>query len=198
MAIKNGPQKDKVSMEALKDAPHGVDLGPLAPSLLQRLETPDGKIACAPEAFVADLQRVNAVLLGAGEGGLKLVGRRHLRSNNSWMHNSHRLTKGPRRDQLWIHPQDAAERGVGEGEQVRVASRVGEVSVTARVTDRVMRGAVCLPHGFGQGQAGVHLANASAVPGASYNDVSDESSVDAASGNAALNGVAVTVEKCAR
>ena len=197
MALKHGPHKDRVSMESLKDAPHGVDLGALAPSLLQRLETPDGKIACAPEAFVADLQRVNADLLGDKPEGLKLVGRRHLRSNNSWMHNSHRLTKGPRRDQLWIHPQDAAERGVGDGEQVKVASRVGEVSVMARVTDRVMRGAVCLPHGFGQGKAGVHLANANTVAGASYNDISDESHVDAASGNAALNGVAVTVEKCA-
>jgi len=193
MAIRNGPQKDRVSMEALMDAPHGVDLGPLAPSLMQRLETPDGKIACAPEAFLADLQRVNAELLGERPSELKLVGRRHLRSNNSWMHNSHRLTKGPRRDQLWIHPEDATARGIADGSQVKLASRVGEVHVTARITDRVMQGAVCLPHGFGQATPGTRLANASLVLGASYNDVSDEEGVDALSGNAAPNALPVTV-----
>ncbi|QJR10602.1 Putative formate dehydrogenase [Usitatibacter rugosus] len=195
MALKQGPQKDKVSMESLKDAPHGVDLGALAPSLMQRLETPDGKIACAPEAFVADLQRVNAELLGDKPGGLKLVGRRHLRSNNSWMHNSHRLTKGPRRDQLWIHPDDAAARGIEDGGQVALASRVGEVRVTAKVTDRVMPDTVCLPHGFGQATPGTRLANASLVLGASYNDVSDEEGVDALSGNAAPNALPVTARK---
>jgi anaerobic selenocysteine-containing dehydrogenase len=186
-----------LSLDVLKSAPHGVDLGPLEPSLMRRLETPDGKIACAPEAFVADLKRVEAELLDrrALPGELRLVGRRHLRSNNSWMHNSHRLTKGPRRDHLWIHPDDAARRAIEDGDQVTLASRVGEVSVTAKVTDRVMSGVVCLPHGFGQSRAGVRLTLAAALPGASYNDVSDEAAVDPLCGNAALNALPVSVRK---
>jgi anaerobic selenocysteine-containing dehydrogenase len=186
-----------LSLEALKASPHGVDLGALAPSLLQRLETADKKIACAPEAFVADLQRVEKELLARAvePDALLLVGRRHLRSNNSWMHNSHRLTKGPRRDQLWIHPEDAARRTIADGDAVMLASRVGEISVTAKVTDRVMAGAVCLPHGFGQGRAGVRLALAASLPGASYNDVSDEAAVDPVSGNAAVNALPVSVRK---
>jgi anaerobic selenocysteine-containing dehydrogenase len=196
-ALRAGPYKETVSLETLKAAPHGVDLGPLAPSLLQRLETPDKKIACAPAAFIADLKRVEKDLLASAPAPntLLLVGRRHLRSNNSWMHNSHRLTKGPRRDHLWIHPDDAARLAVADGEQVMLASRVGEVSVTARVTDRVMAGTVCLPHGFGQRREGVRLALASALPGASYNDVSDEAAMDPLSGNAAVNALPVSVRK---
>jgi anaerobic selenocysteine-containing dehydrogenase len=195
--IRAGPYAKTLSLEALKAAPHGVDLGALAPSLLKRLETPDGKIACAPEAFVADLRRVEKDLLSLAPApdALLLVGRRHLRSNNSWMHNSHRLTKGPRRDHLWIHPDDAAHRSIADGEEVRLASRVGEVSVTAKVTDRVMPGAVCLPHGFGQRRDGVRLALATTLQGASYNDVSDEAALDPLSGNAAVNALPVTVRK---
>jgi anaerobic selenocysteine-containing dehydrogenase len=195
--LRSGPYAKTLSLDVLKAAPHGVDLGALEPSLLERLETPDRKIACAPETFVADLKRVESELLarGAAHDELRLVGRRHLRSNNSWMHNAHRLTKGPRRDQLWIHPEDAAQRSIVDGEQVKLASRVGEISVAARVTDRVMPGVVCLPHGFGQARAGVRLAVASALPGASYNDVSDEEAVDPVSGNAALNALPVRVSR---
>ncbi len=196
-AVRAGPYGNSLSLEMLKASPHGIDLGALAPSLMQRLETPDGKIHCAPESFIADLARVESELLAKGEArdALRLVGRRHLRSNNSWMHNARRLTKGPRRDQLWIHPADAALRSIVDGEAVILASRVGEVGVTARVTDRVMSGVVCLPHGFGQGRAGVRLALAAALPGASYNDVSDEAAVDPLSGNAALNALPVSVRK---
>ncbi len=197
--IRAGPYAKTLSLAALKAAPHGVDLGALAPSLMERLETPDRRIACAPEAFVADLKRVDSDLLSRPlpSDELLLVGRRHLRSNNSWMHNSHRLTKGPRRDQLWIHPHDAAARSITDGDAVRLASRVGEIGVTAKVTDRVMAGAVCLPHGFGQGRDGVRLALAAALPGASYNDVSDEAALDPLSGNAAVNALPVSVRKCA-
>ena len=196
-AIRVGPHRTRVTLDAMRAAPHGVDLGPLQPSLMERLETPDRKIACAPEKFVADLARAQSELIDpvASPEGLKLVGRRHLRSNNSWMHNAHRLTKGPRRDQLWIHPDDAARRGIADGDQVGLASRVGEVSVAAKVTDRVMSGAVCLPHGFGQDHPGVRLDNATAMSGASYNDVSDERSIDQVSGNAALNSLPVAVRR---
>jgi anaerobic selenocysteine-containing dehydrogenase len=194
--LRAGPHGRTLSLEVLQRAPHGLDLGALEPSLLSRLETPDGKIACAPEAFIADLKRVDAELFARQPpAGLRLVGRRHLRSNNSWMHNAHRLTKGPRRDHLWIHPADAAERDIADGDEVQLASRVGEVGVTAKVTDRVMPGTVCLPHGFGQHREGVRLSLAAALPGASYNDISDESAVDELCGNAALNALPVTVAK---
>ncbi len=195
--LRAGPYGKTVSLDALKSAPHGVDLGALAPSLLDRLETPDRKIACAPQAFVADLQRVETELLAhaPASGAMLLVGRRHLRSNNSWMHNSHRLTKGPRRDHLWIHPDDAAPRSIADGDEVTLASRVGEIRVTTKVTDRVMPGTVCLPHGFGQARGGVRLALACALPGASYNDISDEDAIDPLSGNAALNALPVAIRK---
>lgn len=195
MGLRAGPQAKNVSMQMLRDAPHGVDLGPLQPSLLQRLETADGRIQCAPPAFVGDLARLETGLPAGDAAGLRLVGRRHLRSNNSWMHNAHRLTKGPRRDRLWIHPADAAGRGIADGDAVLLASRVGEIRVTAQVTERVMPGTVCLPHGFGQGREGVRLSIAAALPGASYNDVSDEAAVDPLSGNAALNALPVQVSK---
>jgi anaerobic selenocysteine-containing dehydrogenase len=197
-ALRAGPWRETLSLASLKAAPHGLDLGALAPSLLERLETADGKIACAPAAFVADLARVERQLLGlaASEGELRLVGRRHPRSNNSWMHNAHRLVKGPRRDQLWIHPEDAKGRGIAEGGEVTLASRVGEIRVTAHLTERVMSGCVCLPHGFGQGgREGVRLSLAAQLPGASYNDLSDESAVDPLSGNAALNALRVRVAR---
>lgn len=194
--LRAGPYADKLTLADLKAAPHGVDLGPLAPSLMQRLETPDGKLHCAPAPFIADLQRVEKVLFEApAAAGLLLVGRRHLRSNNSWMHNAHRLIKGPRRDQLWLHPSDAASRGVAEGDAVSLSSRVGEITVTAKLTDKVMVGVVCLPHGFGQGKPGVRLGIASTLPGASYNDIADEKAIDALSGNSALNGLPVEVRK---
>ncbi|MDH5265856.1 MAG: molybdopterin-dependent oxidoreductase, partial [Betaproteobacteria bacterium] len=198
-ALRAGPYGRTLSLDALKAAPHGLDLGPLEPSLLERLETPDGRIACAPGAFLADLARVEAQLLQPAAGDeLRLVGRRHVRSNNSWMHNARRLTKGPRRDHLWIHPADAQARGIADGEEVTLASRVGGIRVTARITDEVMPGAVCLPHGFGQSREGVRLSLAAALPGASYNDISDESQVDPLSGNAALNALPVTVTRLER
>lgn len=195
--LRAGPYGNALSVEALRAAPHGTDLGPLAPSLLDRLETPDRKIHCAPGPFVADLARVERELVSRTPrpGALLLVGRRHLRSNNSWMHNSHRLVKGPRRDQLWIHPEDAARHSIADGEEVALASRVGEICVTAKVTDRVMPGALCLPHGFGQRREGVRLAVATALQGASYNDVADEEAFDPLSGNAAVNALPVTVRR---
>jgi anaerobic selenocysteine-containing dehydrogenase len=177
--------------------PHGADLGPLRPSLLERLETGDGKIHCAPPLFVADLARVKAQIVDKTHAGVKLVGRRHLRSNNSWMHNAHRLTKGPRRDQLWVNPADAAALGLRDGEAIAVRSGSGTVTPTAHITDRVAPGVACLPHGFGQGRAGVRLSEATRVPGVSYNDLSEETAVDAVSGNAALNALAVTLEPVA-
>jgi hypothetical protein len=177
----------------LADKPHGADLGPLQPSLLGRLETADGRIQCAPSIFVADLARVKSELVDKAVEGVRLVGRRSLRSNNSWMHNSHRLVKGPRRDQAWVNPADAAKLGVGEGGSITLKSGSGTISPVVHVTDRVAPGTVCLPHGFSQGREGVRLAQASRVAGVSYNDVSEETAADAISGNAAFNALPVEV-----
>jgi len=107
------------------------------------------------------------------------------------MNNSHRLTKGPRRDQVWVNPGDAATLGLREGDSVNVRSGAGSVAPTVHVTDRVPAGVVCLPHGFGQQREGVRLSGATRVPGVSYNDLSEETAGDAVSGNAALNGLPV-------
>ena len=184
--------------KAVGAAPHGVDLGPLKPSLLERLETADGKIQCAPGVMLADLPRMRAELIDRAQAPMKLVGRRSVRSNNSWMHNSHRLTKGPRRDQVWINPADAASCGVGEGDPVVLETRSGRVTPTVHLSDRVPPGVACLPHGFSQGREGVRLGEASRLAGVSYNDLSEETAGDELSGNAALNGLPVRLARIPR
>ena len=126
-----------------------------------------------------------------------LIGRRHVRSNNSWMHNSQRLVKGKPRCTLVIHPDDAARRGVADGATVRLRSRVGEVEVTAELSDAVMPGVVSLPHGWGHDRAGIRLGVASRHAGASINDVIDDQRIDTLTGTAVLNGTPVEVEATA-
>jgi anaerobic selenocysteine-containing dehydrogenase len=171
--------------------PHGIDLGPLVPSLYDRLETPDGKIHCAPDALLADIERFRSQ--SRASSTFTLIGRRHLRSNNSWMHNSQRLIKGPRRDQLMMHPDDLAAHGLTDGQTVEVRAAVGSVRISVQATDSVMRGVVSLPHGFGHHRAGTRLGVAEQNAGVSYNDLTDGNAIDAVSGNAALNGVAVEI-----
>jgi anaerobic selenocysteine-containing dehydrogenase len=183
------------SMAALDEAPHGVDLGPLRPSLFERLETPDGKIDCAPAALLADIARFTRHIEKAAGASrsFSLIGRRHLRSNNSWMHNSHRLIKGKARDQLMMHPDDLASLGLVDGQTVEVRAPVGSVRIAVQATDTLMPGVVSLPHGFGHNRPGTRLGLAEENAGVSYNDLTDASAVDAVSGNAALNGIAVEV-----
>lgn len=185
--------KHGITLESLRAAPHGIDLGALAPSLYQRLQTPDQRIQCAPEPILADLARFNRELLETAAPGLQLIGRRHVRSNNSWMHQYHRLTKGKPRHQLWMHPEDLAARGLKSGQTVEVRSSVGALQVAVEASTDLMRGVVCLPHGWGHGRAGARIGAASRLPGASYNDISDDKRLDAVSGNAALNGLTVEV-----
>lgn len=194
--LRTGPYGDDgLSLEQLLEHPHGIDLGPLKPRLPERLMSDDGRIDLAPEAFVADLARLRETLDAPADdqGRLSLIGRRDLRSNNSWMHNSERLVKGRDRCTLLIHPADAAARGVENGQRVRVSSRVGSIEVPAEITDRVMRGVVSIPHGWGHSRPGVRLGVASRSPGASINDLTDELLLDELTGNAALNGVPVAV-----
>jgi anaerobic selenocysteine-containing dehydrogenase len=147
--------------------------------------------------MLADLARVRAELIEKRQAPMKLVGRRNVRSNNSWMNNSHRLTKGPRRDQVWVSPADAATLGLREGDSINVRSGAGSVAPTVHVTDRVPAGVVCLPHGFSQQREGVRLTGAARLPGVSYNDLSEETAGDVVSGNAAFNGLPVTLEPAA-
>jgi anaerobic selenocysteine-containing dehydrogenase len=184
-----------LSLAAVEAAPHGIDLGPLTPALPGVLETPGRRIALAPAPLAADVARLRTALLDvrAARNGLRLVGRRDLRSNNSWMHNSARLVKGPERCTLLMHPEDARARGLLAGDRVEVRSRAGAVAVPLAITDEMMPGVVSLPHGWGHGRPGVGLAVASTHAGASLNDVTDEQVVDALAGTAALNGVPVDV-----
>jgi anaerobic selenocysteine-containing dehydrogenase len=177
----------------LRASPHGVDLGPLESCLARRLATPDRRIRLAPAPYLADLVRA-AQSLAEPVPELVLIGRRHVRSNNSWLHNSHRLVKGKPRCTLMIHPDDASRRGIADGQVVSLRSRVGMVQVAAELTSDVMPGVVSLPHGWGHDRPGARLAVASRSPGVSINDVIDDQQVDALTGTAVLNGTPVTVE----
>ena len=190
LLLRLGPHR--LSVKKLLARPHGIDLGPLRPGLLDRLDTPDGKVRLAPARHLADLARVEADL-DAAPAVLSLVGRRGLRSNNSWLHNSARLVKGPAGCTLLMHPDDAAARGLGDGAAVRVRSRTGEVVVPLRVTAEMRPGVVSLPHGWGHGRPGTALAVAAEHAGASVNDLTDEQRVDPLSGTAAFSGVPVEV-----
>ncbi len=186
----------KLSVKALQVHPHGVDLGALRPTLPDRLVHTSKRINAAPEAIFAELARFAAALQESTATGseLKLIGRRHVRSNNSWMHNSHRLVKGNPRHQLLMHPDDAQASGLNDGSLVRVRSRVGEIRVEVQASAEMMPGVVSLPHGWGHNRGGTRLAIADAQPGVSNNDLTDEQFLDVLSGNAALNGVPVEVE----
>ena len=183
----------QLSLETLDRFPHGLDLGPLQPNLAARLRTPSQAVEAAPQLLLDDLRRL-AEQVPPAVDELLLIGRRHVRSNNSWMHNFHRLVKGKPRHQLLMHPQDLAQRQLTDGQWVRVRSRTGVVEVQVQSSEEMMPGVVSLPHGYGHGRQGVQLHIAGAQPGVSANDLTDEHLRDAVSGNAVLNGVPVKVE----
>jgi anaerobic selenocysteine-containing dehydrogenase len=185
-----------LSLRRLTDAVHGVDLGPLEPNLLRRVATRDGKIDVAPAIYLRDLARA-ADTLRAAPAELVLIGRRDVRSNNSWMHNSLRLVKGKPRCTLLIHPDDASRRGVADGAMVKLRSRVGEVQVAAQLSHDVTPGVVCLPHGWGHDREGIRLGVASRHAGVSINDLVDDRAIDVLTGTAVLNGTPVEVEPTA-
>jgi anaerobic selenocysteine-containing dehydrogenase len=188
-----------LTLSALRREPHGVDLGPLKPCLPQRLFTQGKRIHLAPVPFVEDVKRLReAFPEGAAplaDGELLLIGRRHLRDNNSWMHNVPMLMSGKPRCTLMMHPEDARVLGLAEGDEAVVTSRVGQVSVPVNVTDEVMRGVVSLPHGYGHRRNGARQSVAAKHAGASLNDLTDDQRVDALCGNAAFSGVPVRVTR---
>ena len=194
LLLRFGPHK--LSLKKLAAAPHGIDLGPLEERLPALLPRDQRRIALAPARLVADLARLEGQLDAAatgGEGELLLIGRRQLRSNNSWMHNSARLIKGPEPCTLLMHPDDARVRGLADGDRVQVRSRVGAVAVPLALSDDIAVGVVSLPHGWGHGAANGALRVAESRAGASINDLTDEHRLDVLSGNAGLSGVPVTV-----
>ncbi len=185
--------KSGVTISQLRKNPAGVDLGPLeAGRLPERLFTKSKRIDAAPGLVLTDLARLDRTEISPRDGELVLIGRRHQRDNNSWMHNTERLTRGKPRHQLLMHPDDLAARGISDGHRVTVRSRVGSVEVEVRAVDDIMPGVVSLPHGYGHQVNGTGMSRAAKVPGVSINDLTDPERLDV-SGNAALNGVPVDV-----
>jgi anaerobic selenocysteine-containing dehydrogenase len=181
----------RTTITDLRKHPEGVDLGPLRPTLPERLMTRDKRIDLAPAVITEDLARLMPAMAELSDG-LVLIGRRHQKDCNSWMHNTERLTKGKARHQLLMHPDDLAARGLSDGGLVSVTSRVGSVVVEVAAAEDMMRGVVSLPHGYGHQVDGVRLDHAAKVTGVSINDLTDPERLDL-SGNAALSGVPVTV-----
>jgi anaerobic selenocysteine-containing dehydrogenase len=184
-----GADPDGLTLEKLEAAPHGIDLGPMRPRIPDVLRTPSGKIELAPDEIVADVPRLEAEL-AAGSGHLVLIGRRQLRSNNSWMHNLPALVKGKDRCTVWVNPADAERLGLAEGGQARVSSKVGDLTAPVEITDEIMPGVISIPHGWGHDAPGVRLSVASQHAGVNSNLLAP-TEVDPLSGNAVLNGIPV-------
>ena len=189
-----GANPGGLSLQRLLDNPHGVDLGALEPRLPEAMRTTDGRINLAPPLFLAEMERLAGKKHEMENAGVLLVGRRDLKSNNSWMHNLRILTKGSLSCTLHVHPDDAAGLGVATGSVVRVTSRVGSVDVTAEVTDSVRPGVVSLPHGWGHNVPGTRMAVAAEKAGVNSNILTDDRTLDPLSGNAALNAIPVTLQ----
>ena len=198
IGLRFGPHS--LTLAKLKKSPHGVDLGPLETCLPERLCTPSKRIALAPEVLVKDLDRVKARLLDGSKDhepyDLLLIGRRQLRSNNSWMHNSERLVKGRPRCTLLMNPSDAAARNITMGQQVQVHSRAGSLEIPVEICDDIMPGVISIPHGWGHDRVGVQMTVAEEHAGVSINDLTDDQAIDALCGTAAFNGTWVSVVQC--
>lgn len=185
-----GAKPDGLTLQRLKDAPHGIDFGPLRPRLLEILRTPSGMVELAPAELAADVPRLRAAL-GVPEDGFVLIGRRHLRSNNSWMHNLPALAGGTNRCTLRMHPADAAELGVTDA--ARIKGPGGELEAPVELTDAIRRGVVSLPHGWGHDRAGTKQTVAAGQPGVNVNQLNDGTALDPLSGTAVLNGIPVQI-----
>lgn len=185
---------------SLLNYPHGVDLGSLQSALPERLYTSNKHIKLAPSAFMKDLSRLRkrAEQLDSKQitaDQLLLIGRRDVRSNNSWMHNSHRLTKGKNRCTMIMHPGDAAKRNIAEGDTVQLTSDIGSLQIPVQLSDEIMPGVISVPHGWGHLGEGLQMQIAARHAGVSVNDITDDTFVDKLSGTSALNGLPVDVVK---
>jgi len=178
----------------VKDHPEGLDFGPMVPRADEMVRTPTGQIELTPDYLVGDLPRLRARMQEAADGTV-LVSRRHLRSKNSWMHNVKVLVKGKDRCTLIIHPDDAAAAGLTDGARARVTSEAGSLEVPVEVSDEMMPGVVCLPHGWGHDKPGAQLSVAREHAGVNNNVLAPGTFVDELSGNAAVNGIPVEVTR---
>ncbi|MCV7118450.1 molybdopterin-dependent oxidoreductase [Mycobacterium nebraskense] len=199
LTLRTGPFGDQygknpggLTLDLLKANPNGIDFGPMVPQLPDILGTPDKKIRLAPQYLLDDLPRLAARMERPAEP-LVLVSRRHLRSNNTWLHNVPALMKGKERCTLLIHPDDAARCGVADDDVVTVKSAAGEIKVPVEITDAIKPGVVSMPHGWGHGKPGTRMAVANSSPGANTNVLSPPTFIDEPSGNGALNGIPVTI-----
>ncbi|OBG65529.1 molybdopterin-dependent oxidoreductase [Mycobacterium sp. E735] len=199
LTLRTGPFGDQygknpggLTLDLLKANPNGIDFGPMVPQLPDILGTPDKKIRLAPQYLLDDLPRLAARMERPAEP-LVLVSRRHLRSNNTWLHNVPALMKGKDRCTLLIHPDDAARCGVTDNDVVTVKSAAGEIKVPVEVTEAIKPGVVSMPHGWGHGKPGTRMAVANGSPGANTNVLSPPTFIDEPSGNGALNGIPVTI-----
>ncbi len=188
-----GKEPGGLSLAILEENPHGVDLGPLVPRLPNALRTKSGKVELAPEEIVADVPRLKESLTREANG-MVLIGRRQLRSNNSWMHNVPAMVKGSNKCTLLVHPSDAERLGLAQGSVARIKSRVGEVEAPVDVTGDMMPGVVSLPHGWGHIASDMRMSVAQAHAGVSSNDLTDEDAIDPLSGNSVMQGIPVTIE----
>jgi anaerobic selenocysteine-containing dehydrogenase len=193
-----GADPDGLSLAKLEENPHGIDFGALQPRIPDALRTPSGAIELAPETVIADVERLRGALATNGASSLRLVGRRDLRSNNSWMHNIDVLVKGKERCTVHVHPNDAARTGVVDGALTRVWSATGEVVLPAEVTDAVMAGVVSIPHGWGHDTPGMEMRVAAKHAGTNSNVLASTAVFDPLSGNAVLNGIPVEIAPAVR
>ncbi|MFP6654658.1 MAG: molybdopterin-dependent oxidoreductase [Myxococcota bacterium] len=189
-----GHRPGGISLKKLAKHPHGVDLGPMVERYPARLKTESGRFELAPAQLVEDWQRVCARLEEpVSEDQLLLIGRRHVRSNNSWMHNIETLVKGRSRCTLLMNPEDLTRIGLEDGKECEISSRVGKLTVAVEKSDAMMPGVVSLPHGWGHDAEGIRLSVAEAYPGVASNVLTDDEIIDTASGNAVLNAIPVRV-----
>lgn len=189
-----GSQPKGLSLDYLLANPHGVDLGPLEPRIPEMLRTPSGRIELSPPQMIADMERLEKSIDSHDSSQMLLVGRRELKSNNSWMHNIAVLTKGSLSCTAQLNPNDAQRLGINNGDLVRITSRVGQIEIPAEVTDSVTKGVVSVPHGWGHDMAGTQMEVARRKAGVNSNILSDDKAMDPLSGNAVLSAIAVTVQ----
>jgi anaerobic selenocysteine-containing dehydrogenase len=189
-----GTNPDGLTLEKVKAAPHGIDLGPMRTGGRgRRVRFAENRIRVAPDVLVADVERLRAALRATEPDGLRLIGRRELRTNNSWMHNAPTLMKGTRWCDLLVNPLDAKRLRLVDGGTAEIASRVATRRVRVQVSDSVMAGVVSLPHGWGHDRDGTALGVAAVNPGVSMNDLTDEKVAEPIASMSILNGVPVTV-----
>ena len=187
-----------LSVKKLKDNPSGLDLGALQPHLTKRIFTTDKKINISPKFFIDDLKRLDQELFNVVDEDkinypFALIGRRHLRNNNSWMHNSELLMKGKNRCTVLMSSKDANNLSITNHQQIRIISNVGSIKLPVEISDEMKEGVLSIPHGFGHNREGTKIKLAEKNAGESINDLTDDHKIDRLTGNANFSGTRVKV-----